>query len=142
MNNPLNIDTPNINDKATTRSDPRPGSRFIEDADGSKSAALGQALEDLLATGIDKKKLSPTEFLMPHRQALCKLKQSGASYTDMAEQLSAKMGFPISAKAVANVVASGRSKQRKPIKAQTKNMSAKSSTKGPDLSDDTIAEEH
>ncbi len=142
MNNPLNIDTPNINDKATTRSDPRPGSRFIEDADGSKSAALGQALEDLLATGIDKKKLSPTEFLMPHRQALCKLKQSGASYTDMAEQLSAKMGFPISAKAVTKVITSRRSNPRKPVKAQTKNVPANSPAKSPNWSDSTVAGEH
>ena len=91
----------------------RPTPRYIEDEDGAKSAALGQALDDLLSDGIQRRRRSQTEFLMPHRDALCKLKRQGASYTEIATQLSEKMGFAISAKAVGNVVGAGRRKSAK-----------------------------
>lgn len=113
MNDPTNTGATSREQEPEDRAENLPNSRFIEDTDGSLSTALGKVLEELVQNGIKKHRQSQTDFLTPHRDALCQLKRSGASYAEIAAHLSEKMGFVISGKAVANVVGSGRSNKRR-----------------------------
>ncbi|MCB1813912.1 MAG: hypothetical protein KDK04_19675 [Candidatus Competibacteraceae bacterium] len=93
---------------------------YIDDPDGAKSTALGEALKVLLQDGIPKKRLTISAFLEPHVEAIAALKKQGATYEEIAQGISEKTGLAISVNAVSAVLAKhGKRRRKKPAKSRT-----------------------
>ena len=113
MSDLMRNDSPPSDDRSGIPADR--GQGYIDDPDGAKSAALGDALKELLQEGIHKKRITIRDLLAPHVAALAALKKQGATYAQIAASLSDKMGFPISVSAVSAVLSKHNKRRRKRV---------------------------